>query len=477
MHSSTYEKVQLISMGKLCLGSRSLLGTMPSLRHHVRDNTIWLLPSYLHRVLSGDAGPLMSGIHPTSYLDGFRGIFAFLVFVRHFALPWQPDIDYGYLHGEGHDGVLRLPILRLLYAGPNVPVFIVVSGFVMSLKPLKLVRSGQWDALYKSLASSVFRRAIRLFTPPAISTFLVACAVQLGFVNFPYGTMPGMTPRYPPRFPSVWLQFENWANFVFTELTYPWTWKSPPGLLYGAHLWTTPLQFRCSLVLILVLLALGKSKPVVRRYVCSALVIYCFSTRRWDVALYTAGLVLADYHLDRITVTETLPKWNPSRTYYVSKIFQPLLRILIILLGLYMSSFPRQIRKGSAPGFEILYALSHDYHQWHALGALLLVWSLSLNKTTQRVFNSTVPRYLGKLSFSLYIVHEPLLHVFGFRCVELAWRLTGNDEPWRYQLGFLLGFVMTTPVVLWCADVFQRAVDEPCARFSSWVERRCSVKP
>ena len=464
----------IIGMDHLRLIPQSSRSSIICIWHHICGIAAWLLPSFLHPSSSTETTPSTDDVHATSYLDGFRGVFAFLVFVRHFALPWQPDVDYGYLQGEGHDGVLRLPGLRLLYAGPNVPVFLVVSGFVMSLKPLRLVRSGKYDAVYESSISSVFRRAIRLFPPPIVSTFLVACAVQLGFMNFPYGTMPGKLPHHPPGCSSVWLQFVSWINFIFTELTYPWTWKSPPGLLYGAHLWTTPLQYRCSLVLILVLLGLGKSKPVVRRCLCISMVIYCFATRRWDVALYIAGLLLADYHLESIIDTETLPKWK-SRTKHASKICGALLRILIMLVGLYMSSFPRQIRQGSAPGFEILYALSHDYHQWQALGALFLVWSLSLTKAAQGIFNTTIPRYLGKLSFSLYIVHEPLLHVFGFRCVELAWRLTGNDEPWKTQSGFLLGFAMITPAVLWCADVFQRVVDEPCARFSSWLERRCSV--
>lgn len=53
-------------------------------------------------------------IHTTSYLDGLRGLISLLVFVRHFSLPWQQHMDYGYGY-ENYYGILRLPFLRLMY--------------------------------------------------------------------------------------------------------------------------------------------------------------------------------------------------------------------------------------------------------------------------------------------------------------------------------------------------------------------------
>ena len=54
-------------------------------------------------------------------------------------------------------------------------IFFVLSGHVLSIKPLQHIRSGNSSALLTSLSSSLFRRPIRLFLPtiPAIlATFL-----------------------------------------------------------------------------------------------------------------------------------------------------------------------------------------------------------------------------------------------------------------------------------------------------------------
>src|ERR1700761_8285702 len=77
-----------------------------------------LLPAFLQRRLRNEpTKPVTES--PTLYLNGFRGVMAFLIFVRHFSLPWQLDLDYGFGQGASHTSLLRLPPLRLLYAGPN----------------------------------------------------------------------------------------------------------------------------------------------------------------------------------------------------------------------------------------------------------------------------------------------------------------------------------------------------------------------
>lgn len=44
-----------------------------------------------------------------------------------------------------------------------VSVFFVISGYVLSVKVLGLAREGRYPEVYKSVASSVFRRGLRLF--------------------------------------------------------------------------------------------------------------------------------------------------------------------------------------------------------------------------------------------------------------------------------------------------------------------------
>lgn len=409
-----------------------------------------ILPSYIQRRLRNERlKPVKES--PTSYLNGFRGIMAFLVFVRHFSLPWQPNLDYGFRQGVDHTSMFRLPVLRILYAGPNVPVFLILSGFVMSLKPLRLLHESQKELFLKSLVSSIFRRAIRIFPPPILSTFIFMLAVHFGLFKLQYYTMDEFIPHHPDRLSTFVEQFQDWLQFVFDELANPWTWKTT-GPEYGAHLWTISLQFRSSMVIFLILIGLANTRKQVRQMILGALFIYCMSYGRWDVALYLSGMFMAG------TRTGTEDNFNSAALVSdfeksVSSTAAPALRsrtywLVTVLAGLYLSSYPRARDGVGAPGYIILYKINPSYLYWQGCGAILLIWGLMRSKTAQIPFNYSLPRYLGELSFSLYIVHEPLLHVLGYGMVNLMWSFTGKETPFQYQLGFFLALLLTTPILL-----------------------------
>ena len=412
-----------------------------------------LLPSYIRRRLRNEPAKHVKR-SPTTYLNGFRGVMAFLVFVRHFSLPWQPDLDHGFGQGENHMGWFRLPVIRMLYAGPNVPVFLVVSGFVMSLKPLMLLKLDQKDIFLKSMISSIFRRAIRMFPPPIFSSFMYMLLVHFGLFQLQYDTMDSLIPTHPDRLPSFLEQFKDWIQFIFGELTNPWSWKIPHAA-YGPHLWTIGLQFRSSMVLFLVLVGLANTRRQARQAILALSFVYCMFTGRWDVALYLSGMFMAgtieyenrpDLTLDPPDMTVDLEKGYPPKP--TIKLRSRIYSCCILLAGLYLASYPRARDGVGAPGYRFIYKIAPDYPYWQGSGAILLIWSLMCCKTAQIPFNCSVPQYLGKIAFSLYIVHEPLLHVLGYGIVNMAWNWTGKETVFQYQAGFVLGLLLTTPILL-----------------------------
>jgi peptidoglycan/LPS O-acetylase OafA/YrhL len=381
---------------------------------------------------------------------------AFLVFVRHFSLPWQPNLDYGFGQGDDHRGIFRLPVLRILYAGPNVPVFLIVSGYVMSLKPLRLLNEGQKEIFLQSLVSSIFRRAIRIFPPPIFSTFIFMLAVHFGLFKFQYYSMDEFIPHHPDRLSTLLEQFRDWLQFVFEELANPWTWKTT-GPDYGAHLWTISLQFRSSMVLFLTLIGLANTRKSARQILLGGFFVYCMSYGRWDVALYLSGMFMAgtgigtaDSSTSALSLSDLEKSIQSTTGPFRSRIYW----LGAVLGGLYLSSYPRARDGVGAPGYTALYRINPSYVYWQGCGAILLIWGLICSKTAQIPFNSSLPRYLGKISFSLYIVHEPLLHVLGYWTVNSAWGFTGKETPFQYQLGFFLALLLTTPILLVSLYVF-----------------------
>ena len=68
-----------------------------------------------------------------------------------------------------------------------VAMFFTLSGFVCSLKALKLARARQPDDGRKVIAKSVVRRVIRLAIPAAVATIMSWIVCQLGFYRLAYG--------------------------------------------------------------------------------------------------------------------------------------------------------------------------------------------------------------------------------------------------------------------------------------------------
>jgi len=88
--------------------------------------------------------------------------------------------------------------------------------------------------------------------------------------------------------------------------------------------------------------------------------------------------------------------------------------------------------------------------------ALMLVWAVLHHDGVSRFLEGSVPQYLGSISFSMYLLHGPVLHMTAFALVPMMWR-TGF-------LGRTLGFLapvllVVIPSVVLAADLFTRTIE------------------
>lgn len=147
-----------------------------ALRRHIIPMLIALLPSFILPSRSKKQRKLF----PTSYLDGLRGVAAFFVVVHHYTTAYTSASATGWglkeRKGEepgAHKWFWLLPLVRVVHSGRfMVVIFFVISGYVLSYRSLKLARQGKHLELLDSLASSVFRRWLRLHLPVAASCFM-----------------------------------------------------------------------------------------------------------------------------------------------------------------------------------------------------------------------------------------------------------------------------------------------------------------
>lgn len=306
----------------------------PPLRPLLLRAAFFLLPSFVRSRIRGHApfGPAPQGnekkegrasdkprpLSPTAYLDGMRGIAAFCVFLCHYFYTCFV-IAEGWGSGGSNYHLLKLPFIRLFYSGPPmVCIFFVISGYALSLKPLKLIHSvsaphspvaahtkkhhehNTHSKLLETLSSLVFRRGLRLFLPPAISTFLIVLLIRLGVYewNRSFASDPeflrNVQEIHYTRFDSATEQFVDWAYAVL-NFVHLWDWDAFAGSTgIDVHLWTIPVEFRASMVLFLTILGTSRLRPGVRTGVVLAWCGFAFLWERWEMCLFWMGMVLAE---------------------------------------------------------------------------------------------------------------------------------------------------------------------------------------
>ncbi|EGP85706.1 putative acyltransferase, partial [Zymoseptoria tritici IPO323] len=388
----------------------------------------------------------------TAYLDGMRGLVALLVFVRHFSLPWQPHLDYGYGQYGSYHGLLRLPFLRILFAGPWVPMMFVVSGYVLSAKPLKLARNEAWQGLFLSMASSTFRRAIRLFLPPVVSTCAVMLIVHLGGFSFDYELMPGRNPEHPAALDSVGAQLGDWCHFVLYELTNPWDWHQRQLMAYGPHLWTIPIAFQGTLVVFLACLGLARTRPRMRAVSLGLGIVWSELCGRKYIAPFLGGTLIRELSFSKQAASGP----GGAKEHTTGSMVRSSFAYIGLMFGLFLGSFPRFNDHGRACtfGWKLLCDITPNYRFWHGIAAFCVLLAIDQDRTLQRPFEHRIIQYMGTISFSFYIVHEPFLHVVAFYLPGFFWTWIGQEGWLRYQCGFAMGMLASLFILVWIADVF-----------------------
>lgn len=432
---------------------------------------------------------------------------------HHISLLWFSwSLHDGYA-GRETDHLLQLPILRLAISGaPHVFVFFVVSGYALSHKTLRLLRAGgqtKTKEAYAALASSAFRRHPRLFLPPVVlclPTVLVAYAGGFGGTQEGGGQMPGAAVKAmdPAPLATLGAQFGDYVRTVL-ELVDPladradWTW------VYNPAMWTLPHELRGSLLVYGALLALSRCKSSARLLVTVGMASWALYCVYWPQFLFLSGMLLADLRLHsqprtpeedeeeklctldgewKSAVTRSNSSWKSVvARRWSSQYVQAAAQIAMYVFVLYVLGAPEWHLGGDkAPGYIWLAQLVPSQyiaaelpgHFWGTMAAAALIFVLDRSPLLQRLFTTPLARYLGRISYSLYLVHVPILHGMGWWAGKFFLGYTGSDTNSGYVLGVTGAVVVVWVVTIWAADLGWRYVDAPAVRFACWVHRKAA---
>ena len=357
-------------------------------------------------------------------LDGLRGVAAFIVVLHHLLLMAEPvskpsgaqDVGSAWWFAESTP-------LKLLTAGHEaVLVFFVLSGLVVALPAVKRV-DFSWPGLVAS-------RFVRLFLP-AWASIVVATALMLVVPRVPWQVTGGS-----------WLARQVEDDWRWQNLVAEWS-LMISSVPQNNVLWTLRWELAFSLLL-----------P-------GYLVLAMALRRRWlptgalAVGLSVAGAVAGIEALTYLPVfflgtllavrLRSFERWSESRA------------ARRVLLGVLAAGGVVLIAEWLlAPVVPLGTDGSHALIGLSTLGAVGVVTAAAGATGFRGLLERSVPQFLGRISFSLYLVHLPVLASLGF--------LLGD---WNWPLVALIG----VPLALLAGWGFFRLVEKPLHRVARNAKR------
>ncbi|KIW16072.1 hypothetical protein PV08_06123 [Exophiala spinifera] len=447
-----------------------------------------LIPSFI--TTSSATTPSKSGI---SALDGLRGIACLFVFGEHYVICYQSR--------DTQVWIMRVPFIRLIYYGKAaVFLFFVISGYVLSVKPLKLIRSKSYLEFQKTISSSFLRRAIRLYLPCLIASFIACNLTSLGFfddASIVYKQLSDfifLKERPPPHvtLASQWRGYLSNAEFIFSgTIPYDKDTNVLNYLSYDDHQWTIPKEFQSSMAVFALLVTTSRVRTFFRMVIIFSLAVYAGWTFRLYTALFFAGMLCAETDLIRAAYYADHAHHGGSRSglhrlMHLPNAWYKCMWVSFFTVGVWMISSPQEIQQ--TPNY--LPSLLAHWGVWYVddklltFGSILVVWSVATCPSLGPLFNNPFVAYLGKISYALYLVHGTVIKSLGYTILPRTLRLaTGaaadvelNAEWWATVsdsskvTAYLLGLSCVGTVCFWMSDLFWRFVDIPCVNFARAVE-------
>jgi peptidoglycan/LPS O-acetylase OafA/YrhL len=368
-------------------------------------------------------------------LDGVRGVAAGMVVAHHLALcgGWlsdpfatQPKV------ASGFERAMTYTPLHLLWAGGEaVFVFFVLSGYVLAHTDFSTPRR---------TAGFVGKRFVRLYVP-------AAAAVAAGTL------LHVLVPRRAGEADS-WLRWHGDAIAWSDPLRAATLVISDAGTQIDSVLWSLHWEVLFSALLPIVAacmaLAIGRRAPYVATAMCAcvALSIYQSSGVLFYVPMFLLGTLAA---LNAEAIESAVDRWR-------RRIPDGLLGAGALILGGLLLTVRWTVSPEKVVHVHpVQQALAGVEQMLVVLGACLIVLAAVHLRSVRRLFEVQPLQHLGSRSFSLYLVHEPIV-------VSVAQHVDPQHRP--------LQFIVASLVVVGLAtEVFYRLVERPSIGLAQRVYR------
>lgn len=338
------------------------------------------------------------------YLDSIRGIAALMVVMYHYiGWNWKDELSY--------------KVAAIFFNGSDaVSFFFVLSGFVLSYSYIQSDRKIRFG-------NYVYRRILRLYPAFILNILLLYFYVNKHLLSWDTLYDSFILGRSP---------------YVLKEL----------AMVLNAHSlympgWTLQIEMIYSFIILLLILVFRWKKEVLILFFIGSFFIGAPGMRLY-MTHFIWGVCFAYYYPKLIKMD-----------YRKTKLFK--FRWLVYPLILFLFSL-RQF-KAFLPGmkktFDLMWSLNIRWEHFSGLAALMILILIAMSKPAQAFLENKILLYLGKISYSIYLIHWLLVLV-----VMEFWDVWANvfgDGYFRFYA--MLGLFISLTILL--ANVMYHYVEKP----------------
>lgn len=389
------------------------------------------------------------------YLDGLRGLGALVVVFSHFVVGFYPALFYGsqaqvHVRGGIEIRIANSP-LNLIYGGNlAVCIFFVLSGYVLTYK---FFREQNWEIL----RSGVVRRYFRLAIPALFSLLVAYIFMTLGLFHNQEAARITKSDLWLDNLwkfdPHFLLMLKQGLLDVFLPSSQS-SYYLAGRATYNIVLWTMSFEFAGSMLAFALAALLHRVTGRYWIYIILSMLLFFLEDY---YSAFVMGVMLADLFNNN----ERDPVLD-----FVNRIPGPLL----LLAGLALGSYPLEVDVSDTfYGQMNFWILRDPAIQYHVLGSFLIMLALLNSRKMQDFFSGRSMAFLGKISFSLYLLHLILM------CSFSSYLFLHLHTFLNYHLSVGIAFLATIPILLTLSWIMYRLVDLNSVKFSRHLYRSIFV--
>jgi peptidoglycan/LPS O-acetylase OafA/YrhL len=379
------------------------------------------------------------------FVNGARGIAALQVVLLHYCAFFFPA--FARVSEKGNfsieSAISHTPLFYLIDGYTAVSIFFIMSGFVLT---------PAFEKSSLSIRGNIVKRFIRLFVPVTASILLSTILLMLfneykslaayatgstwanSLLNLNISIFQSMKEVFVN---SMVLGYQGQS--LFSRIPLLNNLLTPLTASTNSPLWTLHVEFWGSLLTLMLAIFHRTIKNKKIFWVVFLGAIITAGTSHYS--LFMAGF--AAYHFRLIIIRE---RGFTARA----------LGVLIVALGIFIASVQRDEMAGMvlslASKITIMQAASPSALKT-SIAAILILLGVCLSAPIRGALSCRLALWLGKISFSLYLIHFPLLFTLG------AWVFITALAPFGYLSAVALTLVICIPTTLVAAHFFELYVD------------------